>query len=242
MVSMCAARYRWERFLGITLAMHHKMDVNMAQFFDYFNECSLRIFSCWNVQMILNVSCKSGHVRLNCLRTFRNCQSKNSNLKIWLIGQYSWLIGQYRWLLCQFQLQLQISTILSHGMLEVVATRHRLQRLWGRIVTSIFWNQIKSTQILTKQAPKANENFLTPQHFLSVTVSRLNQSYNFKGTCNLSRNLCNHVNFVFVVTTCSSVESVSQSIRAVRAVRAVRASPRFNSPIELSERRSLSDL
>ena len=78
-----------------------------------------------------------------------------------------WLIGQYRWLLCQLQLQLQNSnsnsegTILSHGMMEVVATRHRLQRLWGRIVTCIFWNQIKSTQILTKQAPKANENFLT---------------------------------------------------------------------------------
>ena len=41
-------------------------------------------FSCWNVQMILNVSCKSGHVRLNCLRMFKkfvglqplNCQSK----------------------------------------------------------------------------------------------------------------------------------------------------------------------
>ena len=85
--------------------------------------------------------------------------------------KFHWLFGQYRWLLCQFQLQLQNSnsdseeTILSHGMLEVVATRHRLQRLWGRIVTSIFWNQIKSTQILTKQAPKANENFLTPQKF-----------------------------------------------------------------------------
>ena len=59
--------------------------------------------------------------------------------------KFHWLFGQYRWLLCQFQLQLQNSnsdseeTILSHGMLEVVATRHRLQRLWGRIVTSIFF-------------------------------------------------------------------------------------------------------
>ena len=38
-------------------------------------------------------------------------------------------------------------TILSHGMLEVVATRHRLQRLWGRIVISIFF--LKSNQIDT---------------------------------------------------------------------------------------------
>ena len=83
MVSMCAARYRWERFLGITLAMHHKMDVNGAQSFDYFNECFYWfLFSCRNVQMILNVTCKSGHVQLSCLRTFkkfvglqpRNCQ------------------------------------------------------------------------------------------------------------------------------------------------------------------------
>ena len=66
----------------------------MAQFFDYFNECSLRIFSCWNVQMILNVSCKSGHVRLNCLRTFRNCQSKfkPQNLTNWSIPLTNWSI------------------------------------------------------------------------------------------------------------------------------------------------------
>ena len=108
MVSMCAARYRWEIFLGITLAMHHKMDVSMAQFFDYFNECSLRIFSCWNVQMILNVSCKSGHVRLNCLRTFKICWPSATQLSI-SESENCWLIGQYRWLLCQFQLQLQIS-------------------------------------------------------------------------------------------------------------------------------------
>ena len=117
------------------------------------------------------------------VKLFENVQKlsiKNSNLKIWLIGQYRWLIGQYRWLLCQLQLQLQLQnsnsnsegTILSHGMLEVVATRHRLQRLWGRIVTSIFWNQIKSTQILTKQAPKANENFLAQKKkkFLSNCI------------------------------------------------------------------------
>ena len=79
-----------------------------------------------------------------------------------------WLIGQYRWLLCQFQLQNSNSnegTILSHGMLEVVATRHKLRRLWGRIVPSNFRNQIKSTQILTKQAPKANEKFLDSKTF-----------------------------------------------------------------------------
>lgn len=104
---------------------------------------------------------------------------------------------------------------------------------------------LKSNQINTnfdKASPQGKWKFFNSTRILSVTVPRVNQSYNFKGTCNLSRNLCNHVNFVFVVTTCSSVESVSQSIRAVRAVRAVRAIPRVNSPIELSERRSLSDL
>ena len=45
-------------------------------------------------------------------------------------------------------------TILSHGMLEVVATRHRLQRLWGRIVTFNFRNQIKSTQIWQCKPPR----------------------------------------------------------------------------------------
>ena len=49
-------------------------------------------------------------------------------------------------------------------------------------------------------------NSTKKKFFFSVTVPRVNQSYNFKGTCNLSRNLCNHVNFVFVVTTCSSVK------------------------------------
>ena len=62
--SMCSARYRWERFFGITLAMHHKMDVDGAQSFDFFNECFYCfLFSCRNVQMILNGTCKSGHVQ-----------------------------------------------------------------------------------------------------------------------------------------------------------------------------------
>ena len=88
---------------------------------------------------------------------------------------------------------------------------------------SNFRNQIKSTQILTKQAPKANEKiFLTPKHFFSVTVPRLNQSYNFKGTCNLSRNLCNHVNFVFC---CRNLQFLSVSKSSPSESERVRARP-----------------
>ena len=101
------------------------------------------------------------------VKLFENVQKMSVKIqtsKFWLIGQYRWLIGQYRWLLCQFQLQLQISTILSHGMLEVVATRHRLQRLWGRIVISIF--EIKSSLHKFWQAgPQGKWNFLIQQKF-----------------------------------------------------------------------------
>ena len=80
------------------------------------------------------------------------------------------------------------------------------------------------------QAPKANENFLT-QQILSKTVPRVNQSYNFKGACNLSRNLCNYVNFVFVVTNCSSVKSGSSSFPSnPDPVQSVRI--QFSSPTE----------
>ena len=54
--SMCSARYRWERFFGITLAMHHKVDVDGAQFFDCFNECFNQFFVFWNVQITLNIN------------------------------------------------------------------------------------------------------------------------------------------------------------------------------------------
>ena len=57
-----------------------------------------------------------------------------------------------------FKFWLKREAILSHGVLEVVATRHILRGLWGRIVISI----LKSNQIYTnfdKQAPKANEIF-----------------------------------------------------------------------------------
>ena len=46
------------------------------------------------------------------------------------VFQFFWLKGE---------------TILSHGVLEVVATRHRLRRLWGQIVIPI----LKSNQIYT---------------------------------------------------------------------------------------------
>ena len=154
MVSMCAARYRWERFLGITLAMHHKMDVDEAQFFDCFNECFDWFFSCWNVQMILNVTCKSGHVQLSCLRTFKICWPSAMQLSI---SNSNLNIVDYFVNFIQNSSSNNEETILSHGILEVVATRHRLQRLWGRIVTSIFWNQIKSTQILTKASPQGKQ-------------------------------------------------------------------------------------
>ena len=59
---------------------------------------------------------------------------------------------------------------------------------------------LKSNQINTnfdKASPQGKWKFFNSTKILSVTVSRVNQSYNFKGTCNLSRNLCNYVNFVF---------------------------------------------
>ena len=106
----------------------------------------------------------------------------------------------------------------------------------------------KSIQINTnfdKASPQGKWKFFNSTNFLSVTVPRVNQSYNFKGTCNLSRNLCNHVNFVFIITTCSFRQlhwiRVKRRVQ-VRAIRAVWLFPRFNSTIELSDRRSLSDL
>ena len=59
---------------------------------------------------------------------------------------------------------------------------------------------LKSNQINTnfdKASPQGKWKFFNSTRILSVTVPRVNQSYNFKGTCNLSRNLCNYVNFVF---------------------------------------------
>ena len=48
--SMCSARSKWERFLGITLAMHHKMDVVKVQFWFLswmFNKFCLLPHSTW---------------------------------------------------------------------------------------------------------------------------------------------------------------------------------------------------
>lgn len=117
--------------------------------------CAVKLFE--NVQNLLAFS-----------HSIVNQKFKSQNLTNWSIPLTNWSIPLTTLSISTSNFKNSNSnkeTILSHGMLEVVATRHRLQRLWGRIVTSIFWNQIKSTQILTKQAPKANENFLTPQEF-----------------------------------------------------------------------------
>ena len=123
-------------------------------------------FSCWNVQMILNVSCKSGHVRLCCLRTFKSLLafsrsivnqrfiSKNS-LTNWSIPLTTLSMSTS---ISNFKTQIQIR---KHFCLMVCwrSWQHDTDfrgyevELWPPIL----WNQINSTQILTMQAPEANE-------------------------------------------------------------------------------------
>ena len=58
--------------------------------------------------------------------------------------------------------------------------------------------EIKSIQHKFDNAsPQGKWKFFNSSKIISVTVPRVNQSYNFKWACNLSQILCIYVNFVF---------------------------------------------
>ena len=106
-----------------------------------------------------------------------------------------WLIGQYRWLLCQFTIStsnFKIQIQIGGQFYLMVCWRSWQHDTDFRGCEVGLWLQFfrKSIQINTnfdKASPQGKWKIFNSTNLLSVTVPRVNQSYNFNWACNLSQ-------------------------------------------------------